>query len=163
MLSHVWCFATRGTAARQAPLSVGFSRQEHWRSFEPRSPALQVASFCLSPREAWPLLTQVWFSLTEGGLPWGSDGKESARSAEDPGLIPKLGRSPGEGNGTPLQYSCLEDPMDRGAWLQSWGRKATNTFTLLFFTDLSWHKRDFAWLDWERGRSRVGRRDFLHS
>ena len=85
-------------------------------SFEPRSPALQLASFRLSPREAWPLLTQVWFSLTEGGLPWCSGGKESARSAEDPGLIPKLGRSPGEGNGTPLQYSCLEDPMDRGAW-----------------------------------------------
>ena len=36
--------------------------------------------------------------------------------AEDPGLIPGLGRSPGEGNGNPLQYSCLENPTDRGAW-----------------------------------------------
>ena len=40
----------------------------------------------------------------------------SASNAGDPGLIPGLGRSPGEGNGNPLQYSCLENPMDRGAW-----------------------------------------------
>ena len=46
----------------------------------------------------------------------GSDGKESACSAGDPGLIPGLGRSPGEGNGSPLQFSCLENAMDRGAW-----------------------------------------------
>ena len=46
----------------------------------------------------------------------GSDGKESACSMGDPGLIPGLGRSPGEGNGNPLQYSYLENPMDRGAW-----------------------------------------------
>ena len=45
-----------------------------------------------------------------------SVGKESACSAEDPGLIPGLRRSPGEGNGNPLQYSCLENLMDRGAW-----------------------------------------------
>ena len=46
----------------------------------------------------------------------GSDGKESACNAGDPGLIPGLGRSPGEENGHPLQYSCLENSMDRGAW-----------------------------------------------
>ena len=49
-------------------------------------------------------------------LPIGLDGKESACSSGDPGLIPRLGRSPGEGSGNPLQYSCLEKPMDRGAW-----------------------------------------------
>ena len=49
-------------------------------------------------------------------FPGGSDGKASAYSAGDPGLIPGSGRSPGEGNGNPLQYSCLENPMDRGAW-----------------------------------------------
>ena len=49
-------------------------------------------------------------------FPGGSDGKESAQSAGDPGLIPGLGRSPGEGNGNPSQYSCLENSMDRGAW-----------------------------------------------
>ena len=42
--------------------------------------------------------------------------KESAYSAGDLGSVPGLGRSPGEGNGNPLQYSCLENPMDRGAW-----------------------------------------------
>ena len=45
-----------------------------------------------------------------------SVGKESACHAGEPGLIPGLGRSPGEGKGTPLQYSCLENPMDHGAW-----------------------------------------------
>ena len=49
-------------------------------------------------------------------FPGGSDGKESACNAGDGGLIPGLGRSPGERNGNPLQYSCLETPMDRGAW-----------------------------------------------
>ena len=46
----------------------------------------------------------------------GSDGKVSAYNAGDPGSIPGSGRSPGEGNGNPLQYSCLENHMDRGAW-----------------------------------------------
>ena len=45
-----------------------------------------------------------------------SAGKESTCKAGDLGSIPGLGRSPGEGNGYPLQYSCLENPMDRGAW-----------------------------------------------
>ena len=48
--------------------------------------------------------------------PGGSDGKESDCNAGDPGSIPGLERSPGEGNGNPLQYSCLENSMDRGAW-----------------------------------------------
>ena len=51
------------------------------------------------------------------GFLGGSSGKESACSAEDPGLIPGLGRSTGEGNGNPLQYFCLDNPMDGGAWL----------------------------------------------
>ena len=50
------------------------------------------------------------------GFPGVSDGKESACNAGDPGLIPGLGRSPGEGNGYPIQYSCLENFIDRGAW-----------------------------------------------
>ena len=50
------------------------------------------------------------------GLPGGSVGKESAGNAGDLGSIPQLGRSPGEGNGNPFQYSSLENPMDRGAW-----------------------------------------------
>ena len=50
------------------------------------------------------------------GLPWWLNGKESACNAGDPGLIPGLGRSPGEANGNPLQYSGLGNPMDREAW-----------------------------------------------
>ena len=50
------------------------------------------------------------------GFPGVSDGKESACNAGDPGLIPGLGRSPGEGNGYPIQYSCLENFIDRGVW-----------------------------------------------
>ena len=50
------------------------------------------------------------------GTPGGSDGKESACNAGDPGSIPGLERSPGEGQGSPLQSSCLENPLDRGAW-----------------------------------------------
>ena len=49
-------------------------------------------------------------------FPGGSDGKASAYNAGDLGSIPGSGRSPGEGNGNPLQYSCLENPMDGGAW-----------------------------------------------
>ena len=52
------------------------------------------------------------------GFPGGLDGKESASNAGDQGLIPGSGRSPGEGNDYPLQHSCLENCMDRGAW---WG------------------------------------------
>ena len=50
------------------------------------------------------------------GFPGGSEVKASASNAGDPGSIPGLGRSPGEGNGNPLQYSCLENPMDGEAW-----------------------------------------------
>ena len=50
-----------------------------------------------------------------GYFPGGSDGKESACNAGDLGSTPGLGRAPGEVNGNPLQYSCLENPMERGA------------------------------------------------
>ena len=50
------------------------------------------------------------------GFPCGSDGKESTCKEGDLGSVPRLGRSPGEGNGYPFQYSCLENSMDRGAW-----------------------------------------------
>ena len=55
-------------------------------------------------------------SIILGGFPGGSDSKESACNAEDLGSIPELGRSLGEGNDNPFQYSCLGNSMDRGAW-----------------------------------------------
>ena len=72
------------------------------------------------------------------GFPGGSDGKESACDAGDPGSIPGSGRSPGEGNGSPLQYSCLQNSMDRGA-LQA------TVYTILAESskDLSWESEYF--------------------
>ena len=60
--------------------------------------------------------------------------KASARNAGDPGSIPELGRSPGEGNGNPLQYSCLENPMDGGAWWTIVHRVAKSRTRLNDFT-----------------------------
>ena len=54
--------------------------------------------------------------LRTGGLPGGSAVKNPPADAGDAGSISRSGRSPGEGNGNPLQYSCLKNPMDRGAW-----------------------------------------------
>ena len=54
--------------------------------------------------------------LAKFGFPCGSDGKESVCNVGAPGSIPGLGRSPGEGNGNPLQCSCLENSKDKGAW-----------------------------------------------
>ena len=58
----------------------------------------------------------IYIYMTNVCFPGGSDGKESACNAGNLGLIPGSGRSPREGNGNPLQYSCLENPKDRGAW-----------------------------------------------
>ena len=65
-------------------------------------------------------------------FPGGSDGKESSCNVEDLGLIPGLGRSPRDGNGNPLQYSGLENSMDRGVWRATihgvaWGHKELET------------------------------------
>ena len=75
------------------------------------------------------------------GFPGGSDGKESASNVGDPGSIPVLERSPGEGNGNPLQYSCLEKSHGQRSLVgySPWGRKELDTteqlyFTLLYFT-----------------------------
>ena len=68
-------------------------------------------------------------------FPVGSDSKESTCNAGDPGFVPGLGRYPGGENGNPLQYSCLENPMDRGSWwaaahgiAKSWPQLSDFTF-----------------------------------
>ena len=83
----------------------------------PLSPILQtIVCMCIYIHV---LLTVIW-DLRQGlwaqGLPLCSVGEESACDARDPGSIPGSGRCPGGGNGNPLQYSCLENLMDRGAW-----------------------------------------------
>ena len=69
-----------------------------------------------SPQVCLCLWIYVLFTDNLWDFPGGSHSKESACKAGDPGSIPGLGRSPGEGNGNPLQYSCLESPLDTGAW-----------------------------------------------
>ena len=75
----------------------------------------------------------------------GSSGKAFAYNARDQGSIPGSRRSPGEGNGNPLQYSCLENPMDRGAWLAmihavAKSQTRLSDFTFIF-TFMHWRKK----------------------
>ena len=70
------------------------------------------------------------------GFPSDSEDKASAGNAGDPGSIPELGRSPGEGNSNPLQYSCLENPVDRGAWQATVHGVAKSQTILSDFTSL---------------------------
>ena len=86
-------------------------------------------------------------------FPGSSDGKASAYNAGDLGSIPCSGRSSGEGNGNPLQYSCLENPMDVGAWwatVSLWGRKESDTAERRHF-DFCFHTRV------KLNRNKVGR------
>ena len=87
-------------------------------------------------------LETYWLRIMVMDFPGGSDGKASAYNAGDPGSFPGLGRSPGEGNGNPLQYFCLENPMDGGACrLQSMGsqsRTQLSKFTLLQWLYILW-------------------------
>ena len=71
------------------------------------------------------------------GFPGGSEVKASAWNAGDPGLIPGSGRSPEEGNGTPLQYSCLENPMEGGVWQATVHGVAKSRTRLSDFTSLT--------------------------
>ena len=75
----------------------------------------------------------------KGGFPCSSVGKEFACDAGDLGLIPGSGRSPGEGNGNPLQYSCLENPTDRGTW-----------WATVYRVSMSW-----AWQKWLSSSSSI--------
>ena len=116
--SRVQLFATPRTVACQALLSMGFPRQGYWTGLpfptlrHLPNPGIEPASL-MSPALASRFFTTsaIW------GLPCGLDGKESiACNVGDLGSISGLGRSPGGGHGSPLQYSCLENPMDRKAW-----------------------------------------------
>ena len=91
---------------------VGWQRVQH--SFTAH-PSDHSASCSLSAHGPLPHLS-VCLHMSRWWLPCQLIGKERACNAGHPGSIPGLGRSPGEGNGNPLQYSCLENPMDRGAW-----------------------------------------------
>ena len=92
-----------------------------------------------------PLALFLWL----WGFPGGATGKEdqaaNAGDTRDVGLIPRLGRSPGGGNGNPLQYSCLENPLDWGAWLATVHRVAKSWIWLKW---LSTYASGFSSIDW---------------
>ena len=78
---------------------------------------LHVSKSWTRPCQENPVPSGFWVSIrARGGFPGGASAKESAYNTGDLGSILGLGRSPGGGNGNPLQYSCLVNPMDRGAW-----------------------------------------------
>ena len=96
---------------------------------------------CFIQLQYWVITIHL---LQQLAFPYGSDSEESACNAGDQSLIPRLGRSPGGGNGNSLQYSCLENSMDRGAWrAAAMGSQrlrhgwATNTFTFITTTSPS--------------------------
>ena len=87
----------------------------------------------------------MWMDISIKGFPSDSVGKESACNAGDLSSIPGLGRSPGEGNSNPLQYSCLGNPTDRRAWwLQSLGSQRVGHDSVTNFHFLSWHQTECA-------------------
>ena len=90
-------------------------------------------------------------------FPGGSDGKESACNAGDEGSIPGSGRSPGEGNGNPLQYSCLESPTDRSlAGYSAWGcKESITTERTRMHADAEMKKRGTARVSCTRHQQRV--------
>ena len=111
-----------GIISKRTPTSadireVGWHHKNgsHHRHGSPMSPSLGsiLVDFCLSDDSKLVTGASFTYGLT---FPDGSEDKVSACNSGDPGLIPGLGRSPREGNGNPLQYSCLDNPMDRGAW-----------------------------------------------
>ena len=161
-LSHVQCFVTPGTAAHWSPLPSTISQSLlKFMSIElvmltnhlilsPPSPfAFNLSqhqglfpwvgfSHQLAKALELQLKLQSFQFKVETGFPGGSDGKESACNAGDLGSIPGLGRSPREGNGNPLQYTCLENPMGRGAWKATVqgvtkNRTRLNDYTFTFF------------------------------
>ena len=131
--SRVWHFLTPWTVARQVPLSMGFSRQEYQRGLPYPPPGDLLNPGIVPGSHVSCIGRRILYTSATYNFPGGSDGKESACDAGDLGLIPGSRRSPGGGNGNPLQYSWLENSMDRGAWWATvWGPKEINLSTLEF-------------------------------
>ena len=93
----------------------GFSRQAHWSGCHAPFQGIFPTRGLSQDIKYSHLCYTVGPCCLSRDFPGGSDGNKSACNAGDPATIPGLGRSPGEGSGHPLQYSCLENPMDRGA------------------------------------------------
>ena len=79
-------------------------------------PEIKLSTSSGSQKKQENFIKKIYFCFIHRGIPGGSDSKASACNAGDLGSIPGSGRSPGEGNGNPVKYSCLENPMDGEAW-----------------------------------------------
>ena len=124
MCCHFSCvqvFVTQWTVASQAPLFMGFSSQEYWSGF-PCLPPGDLTNPGFEPS----FFFFFFFCIAPGG----SNGRESTCNVGDLGLIPGLGRSPGEGNSYPLQYSGLESSMDCIAQGVTKSRTRLSDFTI---------------------------------
>ena len=107
---NLGCCASVFSSVKWAVVTVSLAFSGLWWSM--------MISFLSYSSFSCCLLFKLSCSLVYSGFPFGSDGDDSACNARDLGSIPGSGRSPGEGRGNPLQYSCLGNPMDRGDW---WG------------------------------------------
>ena len=108
---------TESVAAEQPGDSHSGSSPEHPHGENPRVCSQRRCSFCASTINGLIWSGTHWkYHSPSQGCPGGSDSKEYACNAGDPGSNHGSGRSPGEGNSYPLQYPCLENPMGRGAW-----------------------------------------------
>ena len=107
---HYSSVTNEGIKARE-DRCLAHHRVRKWQSWDLE--LLSQSIVCISPQFKKEFEEH---SCVFEDFPGGSDGKASVYNAGDPGSIPELGKSLGEGNGNPLQYYCLENPMDRGAW-----------------------------------------------
>ena len=157
LLSRVQLFATPWTTACQASLSFTISQSllklMSIESMMPSNhlilclpllllpsvfPSIRIFSSESALHIRWPKYWSFSLSISPSNeyswlildFPGGSDGKASAYNAGGPGSIPASGRSPGEGNGDPLQCSCLQNPTDRGPW-RATVHRATKSWTPL--------------------------------
>ena len=166
-LSHVWLFVTLLTVACQAPLSMGILQAGilQWDAISSSRGSFWHRNWTWVSCTAGRFFT-IWatkegriahyntisnslffnsylsFVNPSSGSDWFSDGRAFTCNAGDLGSIPGSGRSPGEGNGSPLQYSCLENPRDRGAWWATVhgvtkSRTWLSNFSFLWFSYLS--------------------------
>ena len=111
--------ATPWTVAFQTPLSMGFSRQEYWSGLPCPSPGDLSDPGTKFTSLISPVLPGKFFNLSKLQCQLALVVKNTSANAgdvKDVGSIPESGRSPGAGHRNPLQYSCLGNPMDRGAW-----------------------------------------------
>ena len=139
LVTHVRLFVISWTVACPVVVSIGFSRQEYWSSSQfVIYTYMYINDPCLSLSVYTHTHTHTYYPglyLYLWGFPAGSEGKASACNVGDLGSIPGSGRSPGEGYGNPLQYSCLEKSHRWSSLVgySPWGQLSNFTYLLKFY------------------------------